>query len=1366
MKRRISFLLAAVLLLSMCPIPAQAQQNSSNAGLTNTTVTVDTTNGFSTLLNEDISQYQQDTAQEEAKYEAGYSVVDLKIEGNTATIVYSSLEDAVLVVALYTEDGCQMITSAFAQVYAEEDTVTLTFDENMPEYFLASAYLMDNYDLSPLCASYDTPMYTQEMQELMASTIDDYNPEQVLNLDNDDTTNFAVYADGTIIIEGGNGVNLVATADHENAYYVIHNADEQITELQTGDVFVYPYGENELLIAKVGSIIINDTTVTIIGDEVELEDVFSCVKIDGQVSQEDAQVESQYAGPGVRYTGKSIAKQEAPQPWGFGPSVELVLSYKLDIKEDINLTGNLTLKAEAMLEFYITKSFVRTKLALDYSLTIDAQMETNAKSKPIKVPIGWMKFPICPGVTIGCEPALIVSGNVSTKITLGIAGTFGVACNFPKDGPVDVDNLCTHPSVQAEFNAEGTIFVGLSLPPSVGLFGGLVLDLEIDTQIGAEIKGALSLSTDLLDDISHPDYSTCLAGEVYLVHGASISAKIFNMKYTVDIINNGKFKLFDFYFNPLYGEIGFGKCPNISYKLTVHVIDEDKRPVENAYIAVNNASYTTNSEGVAEFYLPTDLHLIQVISGELSYSAQLYMDHARKLTAKLTPHDKDETIASIGGVLGELAALGEVVDSGTQGTNIYWKLYSSGLLSIGGIGPMKNSLFQQSAPWDKYRSSITTVKILNGVTSIDNSAFSNYENLERVVIPSSVTSIGAGAFRSCDSLAKIIVDANSASYSSDAYGVLFDKSKNTLVQAPGALTGTYSIPDSVTTINDYAFAYCDKLDQITIGNRVTSIGESAFYSCDNLISVTIGNNVTTIGEDAFSYCHSLTSIAIPASVTSIGSSVFYSCDSLTRIDVDKKSTAYSSDAYGVLFDKSKNTLIRAPGAITGSYSIPSSVTTIQVFAFDACNSLTSVTIPASVISIRAAVFRSCKNLTAINVDSKNDVYSSDAQGVLFDKHKTMLIQAPGAINGSYSLPTSVTSIEDYAFYRCGNLTSVIIPNGTTTIDDWSFYQCNNLSSISIPVSVTDIGDWAFVDCNSLTDVYYSGTEQKWAHISIGYSNSCLTDATIHFSSTAPTYFNIPSQQPAVSVENMEQVSDTLSTDNTIPTFDAVYPGHHGTETSDGYTLNTAFFTNLTPGEQYILLVMKSIEVDNPLSADNLLFIDQDTAQEDTSLLFKYVQRKSSDVSYVVACGASHKNLNNAEITFPGMISTDTLQAVTPTVVYDGSTLEEGRDYVITGTVSFTDPGTYTCYIRGIHSYTGFVECTYTVDEPAFIYGDTNGDSKVNGLDLILLRQHLAGWDVELDTASADVNGNGTINGLDLILLRQHLAGWDVTLGPQ
>jgi hypothetical protein len=329
-------------------------------------------------------------------------------------------------------------------------------------------------------------------------------------------------------------------------------------------------------------------------------------------------------------------------------------------------------------------------------------------------------------------------------------------------------------------------------------------------------------------------------------------------------------------------------------------------------------------------------------------------------------------------------------------------------------------------------------------------------------------------------------------------------------------------------------------------------------------------------------------------------------------------------------------------------------------------------------------------LTGIHVAADNPNYSSDASGVLFNKEKTQLLQAPGGLTGEYVIPDTVISFGDEQPFRsCYNLIGVTIGNGIWQIDSYAFGYCENLTSVTMPRSVTRIWDGAFCDCESLTDVYYAGTEAQWNAINIEGSNEYLLSATIHYNSTGPA-----------AGTNVAVSQGQAASGEEAPTLDAVYGGEYSSEETGSYTLKKATFSGLMPGEEYLLLAMESIGTDTPIAPDNLLYVDQAAAGEDGTLTFIYVQRIATDPSFVVACGASNKSLEDATITFPDMEADGELHAVEPMVVYDGTTLQEGRDYEITGTVSYTEAGTYVCYIRGIHNYTGTMKCTYIVTEAA------------------------------------------------------------------
>ncbi len=366
-----------------------------------------------------------------------------------------------------------------------------------------------------------------------------------------------------------------------------------------------------------------------------------------------------------------------------------------------------------------------------------------------------------------------------------------------------------------------------------------------------------------------------------------------------------------------------------------------------------------------------------------------------------------------------------------------------------------------------------TYKVIDGVKSIYKYAFSNTYITKEIILPDSLQVIEDNAFDNCKSLVKINLPVGLKSIGFKAFNncgsveslVIPDSVTyiGTMAFRNAKSLKSVSLPNNLEVISSSMFQSCVSLESITIPQSVKTISDCAFQSCDSLVEVIIPDNVTNIEKSAFAWCDNLTSVTIGDGVTTIGGGAFSDCGSLTSITVDSNNQYYSSDEYGVLFNKDKTELIKYPkGNSRTSYTIPYSVTTIDNSAFYDCNNLTNVTISDSVTTIGDGAFSLCNNLTSVTIGD------------------------------------SVTEISSSAFESCPNLTNVSIGDNVTTIAYNAFYNCKSLASIIIPDSVTEIGNYAFNACTKLTDVYYPGTEEQWNQITIGKNNYPLTNSTIHY----------------------------------------------------------------------------------------------------------------------------------------------------------------------------------------------------------------------------------------------------------------------------
>lgn len=283
--------------------------------------------------------------------------------------------------------------------------------------------------------------------------------------------------------------------------------------------------------------------------------------------------------------------------------------------------------------------------------------------------------------------------------------------------------------------------------------------------------------------------------------------------------------------------------------------------------------------------------------------------------------------------------------------------------------------------------------------------YSHNADILAVVIDNGVTSIGNNAFAYCKNLANV------------------------------------TIGSGVSTIGKDAFVFCSSLTSISLGNGVTSIGAGAFSDCGSLTSVTLGDSVASIGEGAFAGCSELTSISIPNSVVTIGDYAFSSCNLINAVIPDGVN---SIGEYAFAYNNNLN-----------GVTIGNGVTTIGAYAFEYCYELTNVTIGSGVASIGVSAFHFCPKLTEIAVSDSNPNYSS-LDGVLFNKGKTTI----------HSYPEGKTA------------TTYTIPDSVTTIDNSAFRYCKNLTSITFEGSAPSIGSNAFSGVNNLI-CYYPATDDSW-----------------------------------------------------------------------------------------------------------------------------------------------------------------------------------------------------------------------------------------------------------------------------------------------
>lgn len=396
----------------------------------------------------------------------------------------------------------------------------------------------------------------------------------------------------------------------------------------------------------------------------------------------------------------------------------------------------------------------------------------------------------------------------------------------------------------------------------------------------------------------------------------------------------------------------------------------------------------------------------------------------------------------------------------------------------GTVGDLTYASYDDHVEITDCAASATTVtipsEILNlPVTVIDDSAFEGCSSLSQVNIPESVTTIGAYAFYGCTNLQGVSIPDSVTSVGGSAFRGTYIVNNQTgpvyyvsnwAVQSASATA--VEIKSGTTGIADSTF-YSKGLETVSIPSTVVTIGNDAFASNKDIREVSITNGVKTIGSGAFAECSSLLKVTIASTVTSIGSEAFYNCSSLSGIKIPDSVKSIGVDAFKYTSDYSNQT---GPEIYIDTWvvncldsnenlavNIKSGTKGIADRAFEGKTFVISASIPSGTTTIGAYAFRNCTSLSQL------------------------------------SLPETLTSIGDYAFAST-RIPSIVVPASVASIGYAAFYNCSNMTEITIRNSACSIYDSSYT--------IYSGATMHVAENSTAYAYAIKYGRTFDYVTTS------------------------------------------------------------------------------------------------------------------------------------------------------------------------------------------------------------------------------------------------------------------------
>ena len=1250
----------------------ETELETADISIINDNLSVEAANGLGSLLMDELQIAAQE-GQNEAQ--ANYAISEIEMSGKTAQVSLHISSPCTVVVSIYEENSNKPLGfgSATAEIGENKISVPIEID-TMPEYFIVKGHIVESNTLRPLSKEYESGMYTQEMQEFLKKTTDDFDSDKVLNLDDDKKTNFIVVNDNNALITASKDnnntiINQFAGYDETANTYTFQNIDEQIKNLKKDDIFVFRDNNNANIIftIKVESIETQETTdngtVAVIKaseDELNIEDVFSYIKIEETVGNATAsEVDPDSCPTGVTYLGRDTAT-------GYAEQGDLTLSYApdrfaLDFNEinregtwgPIKLEGEIEagLSLEAEVKYYFALFDLFDTWYVDISFTGGVTVEGTISAELDKP----FDIPLCAAVeietnilTITYVPKFVINISFEGSYQLEEKVTIGVRLgNLPETGFYFQPELNLN-----ELNAEISGYIGIDFNPKLKLIDILNCELKTGVHLGAEASVSSA-------DPDHECGLLCISGDFFfdIPFEGELKIPILGAHNIHDLINfedtQTKFSFGEFYYSIKHKELGWGECPyRGNTEITIFVQDAEKNPIQNAVVTTNNGteSVKTDVNGCAK---------IKAARGEQCFFATYTKSGTITRTGSISYNvgeDEMKPVITLGSMNAKLPKSQKVAKLKCSSYNFVYDKYWMAIMEDG-------SLYT----WGRNDNGI----IGNGSTTSRSNPVKVLENVKEIAVESKSSN-------KC--VAAISYDGELYMWGSNKHGQL--GLGQTAKELPNVTVPT------IVPIHD-------KIKKVSIAGEtvaaITENNELYMWGSDNNGRLGTDDGVNDYKNPINNDLNTPTKIM----------------DGVSDVKISQYNTMVLSISGAVyIWGEWRSDML---GDGSDQYrSAPDLTNPIA----DNAKYITLSNTNAAVITEDGSLYMWGKNnYGQLGINSIQNSHKKIQTTNISDVNRVILladncvaaITANGSLymwgKNSYGQLGDETTENKTSPYKVSQLQNVT--------------YISNHSNYNVTTAITqnhEIWQWGMRTKNMKVEKILANT-QSFMHI-YDYYYIAMTDGSLWYSympnerSLTFTPFTDVSdtlQQNLYTLQPDEYINQTTNTDITPYAL------------SDYKSLKT--FTDLIPGELYNFYAMKSRTASAPLDNYNMLSIAQGTADDNGELTVNFTLRENYNTPDLFVVGQTRydiTDLSKIEVTgVDDLTYNGKEQYINPIVTYNGKQLNEGTDYYLSGDYKATEIGSYTVIIVGTGIYNGAVAADYRINPILHtVTFDSDGGSEI------------------------------------------------------